>query len=114
MSASIQSCPICGSADLVQTPRGYAGHADTPHQYLTCRECGQVIYEILSATQREIRLYRFEVNSLVTRGELTYQIRRILKVGFDEYLIYLKLVSVDRPAEPADEGDLSPSAPTER
>lgn len=105
---TVQACPVCGGAQLVQTLRGYAGRTDTPHQYLTCQSCGQIIYEIMSVTQRDIRLYRYEVNGLLTHEGLTYQIRRVLKVGFDEYLLYLKVVAVE---QPDDNGEATRSAP---
>ena len=103
-------CPACGSAKVVQTPRGYAGRTDTPHQYSTCESCGQVIYEIMSASQREIRLHRYEPNSLFAREGVTYRISRILKVGFDEFLLYLKVVEAERPA---DDDDEEPDPPAE-
>jgi hypothetical protein len=105
---TVQTCPVCGGAQLVQTLRGYAGRTDTPHQYLTCQSCGQIIYEIMSVTQRDIRLYRYEVNGLLAREGLTYQIRRVLKVGFDEYLLYLKVVAVDRPDDDRAVSDPAP------
>jgi hypothetical protein len=102
------TCPVCESADLLLTPRGYAGRTDTPHQYLTCQSCGQVIYEIMSVSQREIRLHRYEANGLFAREGVTYRIRRILKVGFDEFLLYLRVVEAERPA--AEDEELDPPA----
>jgi hypothetical protein len=102
MDLSERLCPTCGSPHLLQTMRGYAGRTDTPHQYWTCQQCGQVIYEILSVAQRDIRLNRYEAGGVVVRDNLTYAIQRILKVGFDEHLLYLKpvLVEPDEPEEP--------------
>jgi hypothetical protein len=100
---------------LVQTPRGYAGRTDTPHQYSTCESCGLVIYEIMSVSQREIRLHRYEPNGLFAREGVTYRIRRILKVGFDEFLLYLKVVEAERPPDdeepdpPADTAEPEPN-----
>jgi hypothetical protein len=67
-----------------------------------CQDCGQVTYEILSVTQREIRLYRYEQNGILAREGATYQIRRLLKVGFDEYLLYLRLIEIEKPAAVAE------------
>ena len=88
-------CPACGSPHLLQTQRGFAGRSDSPHQYLTCRACGQVVFEIVSVAQREIRLNRYEAGGVFVRDNLTYEIRRILKVGFDEHLLYLRVLSVE-------------------
>ncbi|MCC6625931.1 MAG: zinc ribbon domain-containing protein [Chloroflexi bacterium] len=103
MDLSTRLCPTCGSPHLLQTPRGFAGRSDTPHQYLTCQQCGQIVYEILSVTQRDIRLNRYEAGAVVVRDSLTYTVRRILKVGFDEHLLYLKVLAAepDEPETPA-------------
>jgi hypothetical protein len=110
-ATSARTCLACGSDDLIETRRGYAGTTDTPHQYVTCRRCGQVVYEIVSVSQRDIRLYRYEAGGVLARDGVTYQIKRMLKVGFDEYLLYLRVIELDRPeppaelAEPAEVGD---------
>jgi hypothetical protein len=116
---TISICPACGGDQLVETRRGYAGQSDTPHQYVTCQDCGQVTYEILSVTQREIRLYRYEQNGILAREGATYQIRRLLKVGFDEYLLYLRLIEIEKPAAVAElpseiaAGSTEPAEPAE-
>lgn len=101
------TCPACGGGHLIQTLRGFAGRSDSPHQFVTCQDCGQVVYEMLSVSQREIRLHRYEPNGLLVREEMSYRIKRILKVGFDEFLLYLHPLPIERastadePAEPA-------------
>jgi hypothetical protein len=76
-------------------PRGYAGKNDTPDQYFVCDACGQATYEIVSVTQRDIRLYRYAANGPFSRDGINYIIRRILKVGFDEHLLYLRPLPVE-------------------
>jgi hypothetical protein len=71
-------------------PRGYAGRTDTADQYFICQHCGQITYEIVATSLREIRLHRYEAGGAFHREGHSYQIKRILKVGFDEYLLYLQ------------------------
>ncbi len=73
---------------LVQ--RGLAGPTDESDQYFRCLHCGRVTYEIVSRTEREIRAARITPGrSLRERGCL-YTVRRVLKVGMNEYLVYLR------------------------
>lgn len=85
-------CPWCGSADTRLVPRGYAGPTDAVDQYFTCDGCGKITYEMVAKTAREMRLGRFRAGGVYQdRVHRTrYQVNRILKVGINEYLIYLK------------------------
>ena len=56
-------------------------------------------------SQRDIRLYRYEVNMVIEREGQRYRVRRILKVGFDEYLLYLRAEPIEAPAA---ENELAP------
>ena len=83
-------CPACGSTDIILVQRGLTGPTDEADQYFECRACGRVTYEIVSRTEREVRIGRLAAGRVVReRGEL-YVIRRVLKVGLNEYLVYLR------------------------
>jgi hypothetical protein len=73
---------------LVQ--RGFAGMTDDHNQYFTCNDCGRVTFEILSRTQREIRVGRLEAGRQVRHEGGEYIVSRVLKVGLNESLVYLK------------------------
>ncbi|HET8628294.1 MAG TPA: hypothetical protein VFL91_12780 [Thermomicrobiales bacterium] len=96
-------CPWCGGADLEIVQRGYAGKTDTNDQYFRCRTCGKVTWEMVSKTAQEVRLGRYEAGQAFTERGDRYLITRVLKVGFNEYLLYLK------PNPPAERG--APAAP---
>lgn len=85
-------CPWCGSTDTHLVPRGYTGPTDAVDQYFTCDNCGKTTYEMVAKTAREMRLGRFRPGGVYQdRAQRTrYQVNRILKVGVNEYLIYLK------------------------
>ncbi len=91
MSTSEQRiCPDCGSDRTALVQRGLAGLTDESDQYFRCLKCGRVTYEIISRTEREIRAGRISPGrSLRERGSL-YTVRRVLKVGINEYLVYLR------------------------
>ena len=85
-------CPWCGSAQTALVQRGYTGPTDEVDQYFTCVECGKVTYELVAKTAREMRLGRFRAGGVYQdRSTRTrYHVSRVLKVGINEYLIYLK------------------------
>ncbi|MFN8513342.1 MAG: hypothetical protein U0232_19995 [Thermomicrobiales bacterium] len=83
-------CPWCESADIETVQRGYTGKTDTNDQYYRCRACGKTTWEIVSKTAQEVRINRYEVGKSFTERGDRYLIKRILKVGFNEYLIYLR------------------------
>lgn len=85
-------CPWCGSSDVVRTQRGFVGPTDERDQYLTCHNCGQVTYEIVSRTVRDMRVGQFRMGGTFrdSSRQTKYQITRVLKVGVNEILLYLK------------------------
>ncbi len=85
-------CPWCGSDDVRLTSRGYTGPTDEVDQYFTCGNCRKTTYELVAKTAREMRLGRFRAGGLYKdpTSQDRYQISRVLKVGVNEFLIYLK------------------------
>jgi hypothetical protein len=85
-------CPWCGSSRTILVARGYTGATDEVDQYFTCSSCGKVTYELVAKTAREMRLGRFRAGGVYQdRANRTrYQVSRVLKVGINEYLVYLK------------------------
>ncbi|HEU0114162.1 MAG TPA: hypothetical protein VFQ80_05775 [Thermomicrobiales bacterium] len=72
--------------------RGYTGPTDEVDQYFTCSACGKVTYELVAKTAREMRLGRYQAGDVYQdrANQTRYQITRILKVGANEFLIYLR------------------------
>ena len=87
-------CPWCGSGDTVHVQRGFVGPTDDRNQYLICNACDRVTYEIISKTVRDMRVGRFRVggNYRDAARQTKYVITRILKVGLNESLLYVKPV----------------------
>lgn len=89
-----RECPWCGSKDTVFVQRGLAGGQESNHQYILCHDCEKVTYDIVSLSNRDIRINRYhsggEYRDAVNQAR--YTIYRMLKVGFDEFLLYLRLV----------------------
>lgn len=85
-------CPWCGSANVTWVQRGYTGPTDEVDQYFTCGNCNKVTYELVAKTAREMKLGRFRAGAIYkdAANKTRYQINRVLKVGLNEYLIYLK------------------------
>lgn len=98
-----RDCPWCGASDVELVQRGYTGPTDEPDQYFTCNACDKLTYELVSRTTRQTRLGRYRVGGIFKdpKHQTTYRITRILKVGFDEYLLHLKPVSADKSNESA-------------
>jgi hypothetical protein len=72
------------------TQRGLAGATDERDQYFACRDCGRVTYEIVSRTARELRMGRYESGRAVRLAGDDYIVSRVLKVGLNESLVYVK------------------------
>lgn len=70
--------------------RGLIGPTDESDQYYRCEECGRVTYEIIARSARQVRAARIEPGRSIREGGNLYEVRRVLKVGLDEYLIYLR------------------------
>ena len=85
-------CPWCGSTRTQFVQRGYTGPTDEVDQYFTCVGCGKVTYELVAKTAREMRLGRFRPGGVYRDAthQTRYHVSRVLKVGLNEYLIYLK------------------------
>jgi hypothetical protein len=85
-------CPWCESAEVRLVQRGYAGPTDEVDQYLICAGCGKTTYEIVAKTAREMRLGRYKPGDVYRdRTQNTqYTISRVLRVGQNEFLIYLR------------------------
>jgi predicted RNA-binding Zn-ribbon protein involved in translation (DUF1610 family) len=89
-TAATRTCPSCGSTDTVHVQRGFAGSTDETDQYFTCRECGLVTYEIVSRSERELRMHRLEPGRKFKHAGWDYTVSRVLKIGLNESLVYLK------------------------
>lgn len=85
-------CPWCGSEETRLVQRGYTGPTDEVDQYFTCAACGKLTYELVAKTSREMRLGRFRAGSVYQdrTHHTRYHINRVLKIGVNEYLMYLK------------------------
>lgn len=84
-----RNCPACGSNRTVFVQRGLAGLTDESDQYFRCLECEHVTYEIVSRTEREVRAARLAPGRSIRERGSAYTVRRVLKVGVNEYLVYL-------------------------
>jgi hypothetical protein len=100
-------CPWCGSPDIQLVQRGYTGPTDEVNQYFTCGSCGKVTYELVAKTAREMRLGRYHAGGIYRDNvhQTRYSVSRVLRVGLNEYLIYLKPLPG---SEPAAAGSMTP------
>jgi hypothetical protein len=85
-------CPWCGSNATSLVQRGYTGPTDEVNQYFTCHSCGKITYELIAKNARDMRLGRFRAGGVYKDAvhQTRYLVSRVLKVGLNEYLIYLK------------------------
>lgn len=85
-------CPWCGSSDVVRVQRGFVGPTDERNQYLTCNACDRLTFEIISKTVRDMRVGQFRVGGTYRdpASQTKYTITRVLKVGMNECLLYVK------------------------
>jgi uncharacterized Zn finger protein len=83
-------CPDCGSERTQLVQRGLAGPTDESNQYYRCQDCGRVTFEIIARTERQIRIDRISPGRQLREAGKLYQVRRVLKVGLNEYLVYLR------------------------
>lgn len=88
------ACPWCGSTDTVHVQRGFVGPTDERNQYLTCNACDRLTFEIVSRTVRDMRVGQFRVGGSYRDAarQTKYTITRVLKVGMNECLLYVKPV----------------------
>lgn len=89
-----RECPWCGSQDTNFFKRGLAGPTDERDQYFTCNACGRLTYEIVSRTSRDVRVGQYRAGGTFRDNarQTKYTINRVLKVGLNEFLLYLKPV----------------------
>ena len=85
-------CPWCGSADIRLVTRGYTGPTDETDQYFVCNTCHRVTYELVAKNAREMRMGRWRAGGVYREPntQVRYHISRVLKVGINEFLIYLR------------------------
>ena len=80
-------------------PRGLTGPTDEADQYFLCEDCGRVTYEIVARTARELRIGRISPGRQLRASGCLYDVRRVLKVGLDEYLVYLRPIKEESATE---------------
>ena len=99
--AELRRCPWCASFDTTLIHRGYTGPTDERDQYFTCNSCSQVTFELICRSAREMRLGRYRAGGIWRDAAHNnrYQISRVLKVGVNEYLVYVR--PLDTKFEPA-------------
>lgn len=85
-----KTCPFCGSTDTVFVQRGFAGTTDANDQFFTCSSCGLITYEIVACTERDIRMHRLEPGRRYKHAGWEYTVTRVLKIGNNESLVYLR------------------------
>lgn len=87
-----RECPWCGSRDTTFVQRGLAGGQESKHQYIRCHDCEKITYDIISCTDRDIRIHRYRTGGEYRDAveQIRYTIYRMLKVGFNEFLLYLR------------------------
>lgn len=88
----VRECPWCGSHNTLFVKRGLTGPTDERDQYITCHDCGRLTYEIVSRTSRDMRVGQFRAGGTFRDNtrQTKYTINRVLKVGLNEFLLYLK------------------------
>lgn len=87
-----RQCPWCDSFQTRLVQRGLTGPTDERDQYIVCNKCNRITYEILSRSNRDMRVSQFRTGSTVRDNatQTKYIINRVLKVGVNEYLLYVK------------------------
>jgi|SRR3954451_8237050 transposase-like protein len=88
----LRRCPWCNSFDTSFVHRGYTGPTDEIDQYFVCNACNKTTFELIAKTAREMRLGRFRAGGTYrdAANGTRYQVTRVLKVGINEYLVYLR------------------------
>lgn len=91
-------CPWCDSLNTRLVQRGFTGPTDERDQYFTCDDCGRLTYEIVSRTMRDMRLGQYRAGGVFrdSARQTKYTINRVLKVGINEFLLYVKPIVVRR------------------
>lgn len=91
-SSRSRQCPWCQSKDVRLVLRGFTGPTDERDQYITCNNCKRVTYEIVSRSTRDMRLGQYRTGGTYRDSlrQTKYDIKRVLKVGSNEFLLYVK------------------------
>lgn len=94
VGADSHLCPWCGSTNTVRVQRGFVGPTDDRNQYLTCNACNRLTFEIIAKTVRDMRVGQFRAGGSYRDAarQTKYIITRVLKVGRNECLLYVKPV----------------------
>lgn len=94
-----RKCPWCQSRDVQLIQRGFTGPTDERDQYITCNTCKRLTYEIISRNTRDMRMGQYQTGGTYrdTRRQTKYDITRVLKVGSNEYLLYVKPIVRSEP-----------------
>lgn len=95
-----RQCPWCRAKDVRLVQRGFTGPTDERDQYITCNSCKRVTYEIVSRSTRDMRLGQYRTGGTYRDSvrQTKYDIKRVLKVGSNEFLLYLKpIIRTDDP-----------------
>lgn len=87
-----RQCPWCRSRDVRLIQRGFTGPTDERDQYISCNNCKRLTYEIISRSTRDMRLGQYRTGGTYrdTVRQAKYDITRVLKVGSNEFLLYVK------------------------
>ena len=107
-SGGDRRCPSCGSGNVRLVTRGYTGPTDETDQYFECNACHQVTFELVAKNAREMKLGRWQAGGVYREPttQVRYHISRILKVGVNEFLIYLRPLTAEgaEPTSPSNTG----------
>ncbi len=89
---AVRKCPWCGSENVKLAQRGFTGPTDERDQYISCLDCKRLTYEIVSRNAREMRLGQYRTGGIYrdSMRQTKYLIQRVLKVGTNEVLLYVK------------------------
>lgn len=87
-----RECPWCGSRDTVFVQRGLIREHDSKDQYIQCHDCGKLTFDIVSRNDRDIRINKYHSGGTYRDAvhQTRYTIYRMLKVGFNEFLLYVR------------------------
>jgi len=85
-------CPWCGSDEVRLVQRGFTGPTDERDQYIACHGGKRLTYEIVSRSAREMRLGQYRTGGTYRDSlrQTKYDILRVLRVGSNEVLLYVK------------------------
>jgi hypothetical protein len=91
--STMRVCPDCGSERTTWTKRGLIGPTDESDQFYQCRDCGRITFEIVARTSRDLKVNQIAPGKVILQAGDPYVVSRVLKVGLDEFLVYLRPAS---------------------